>query len=133
MNTVDALKNLYKTLTGSDYSGDPNPTDAEMIDAIAKDATSGGSGGSSGGMRTEELTLNSKTGKYSGQIDPDLTAEDLVSIRFTVDGDDSDAILSVVSVYSVQEGKYMLILYNIPSNTVLLYTVSTGALTDISD
>ena len=44
-NTVDALKNLYKTLTGQDYSGDPNPTDAEMIDAIAKDATGGGSGG----------------------------------------------------------------------------------------
>lgn len=44
-NTVDALKNLYKTLTGQDYSGDPNPTDAEMIDAIAKDASDGGSGG----------------------------------------------------------------------------------------
>lgn len=45
MNTVDALKKLYKTLAGKDYAGDPNPTDAEMIDAIAKDATSGGSGG----------------------------------------------------------------------------------------
>ena len=42
MNTVDALKKLYKTLAGKDYAGDPNPTDAEMIDAIAKDAQSGG-------------------------------------------------------------------------------------------
>lgn len=48
MNTVDALKKLYKTLAGKDYAGDPNPTDAEMIDAIAKDATSGGSGSDSG-------------------------------------------------------------------------------------
>ena len=44
MNTVDALKDLYKTLCGKDYTGDPNPTDAEMIKAIAKDATGGGSG-----------------------------------------------------------------------------------------
>ena len=41
------LQALYKTLVGKDYAGDPNPTDAEMIDAIAKDATSGGSGGGS--------------------------------------------------------------------------------------
>ena len=44
MNTVDALKDLYKTLCGKDYTGDPNPTDAEMISAIAKDATTGGGG-----------------------------------------------------------------------------------------
>ena len=44
MNTVDALKDLYKTLCGKDYAGDPNPTDAEMISAIAKDATTGGGG-----------------------------------------------------------------------------------------
>ena len=44
MNTVDALKDLYKTLCGKDYAGDPNPTDAEMISAIAKDAQSGGGG-----------------------------------------------------------------------------------------
>ena len=42
MNTVNALKDLYKTLCGKDYAGDPNPTDAEMISAIAKDASSGG-------------------------------------------------------------------------------------------
>ena len=45
MNTVDALKDLYKTLCGKDYAGDPNPTDAEMISAIAKDAQIGGGGG----------------------------------------------------------------------------------------
>lgn len=55
MNTVDALKNLYKTLAGKDYTGDPNPTDAEMIDAIAKDASSGG--GSSGGITFPEIVL----------------------------------------------------------------------------
>ena len=54
-NTVDALKNLYKTLTGQDYSGDPNPTDAEMIDAIAKDASSGGGSGG-GGTRVIKLS-----------------------------------------------------------------------------
>ena len=48
MNTVDALKKLYKTLAGKDYAGDPNPTDAEMIDAIAKDATPGGGSGGTG-------------------------------------------------------------------------------------
>lgn len=51
MNTVDALKDLYKTLCGKDYAGDPNPTDAEMISAIAKDATTGGGGSGSGGAR----------------------------------------------------------------------------------
>lgn len=55
MNTVDALKNLYKTLAGKDYAGDPNPTDAEMIDAIAKDASSGGSGG--GGSIIREIEV----------------------------------------------------------------------------
>ena len=45
MNTVDALKDLYKTLCGKDYAGDPNPTDAEMISAIAKDASIGSGGG----------------------------------------------------------------------------------------
>ena len=55
-NTVDALKNLYKTLCGQDYAGIPNPTDAEMIDAIAKDAQTGGGGGSSSTGRLIDLT-----------------------------------------------------------------------------
>lgn len=54
MNTVDALKDLYKTLCGKDYAGDPNPTDAEMIKAIAKDASTGG--GSGGEGRTIDLS-----------------------------------------------------------------------------
>jgi len=44
MNTVEALKDLYKTLCGKDYAGDPNPTDAEMISAIAADANISGGG-----------------------------------------------------------------------------------------
>lgn len=64
MNTVDALKDLYKTLCGKDYAGDPNPTDAEMIKAIAKDASTGGSGGS-GGSRIE-MRVN----MGNGNVDP---------------------------------------------------------------
>ena len=44
-NTVDSLKSLYKTMTGNDWPYEPNPTDAEVIDKIAKDATPGGGGG----------------------------------------------------------------------------------------
>lgn len=36
-NTVDALKQLYKTMTGNDWPYDPNPTDAEVIKKIAED------------------------------------------------------------------------------------------------
>ena len=46
MNTVESLKKLYKTMAGKDWPYDPNPTDAEVIDKIAADAT--GSGGGSG-------------------------------------------------------------------------------------
>ena len=67
MNTVDALKKLYKTLAGKDYAGDPNPTDAEMINAIAKDAQSSGSGGGSGSARIIDLmTLD-----HREEVDPE--------------------------------------------------------------
>lgn len=35
---------LYKTMAGKDWPYDPNPTDAEVIDKIAADATGGGGG-----------------------------------------------------------------------------------------
>lgn len=44
MNTVDALKSLYKKLTGKDWPYDPNPTDAEVINKIAEDYESESSG-----------------------------------------------------------------------------------------
>ena len=57
MNTVESLKKLYKTMAGKDWPYDPNPTDAEVIKAIAKDAsTGGGSGSGSGGGRVIDLT-----------------------------------------------------------------------------
>lgn len=45
MNTVEALKNLYKKMAGKDWPYDPNPTDAEVIDKIAADGSAGGSSG----------------------------------------------------------------------------------------
>lgn len=68
MNTVDALKDLYKTLCGKDYAGDPNPTDAEMISAIAKDASTGG--GSSG---LPEINISFTSTYSSGSDTPEVS------------------------------------------------------------
>ena len=72
MNTVDALKDLYKTLCGKDYAGDPNPTDAEMIKAIAKDASTGGGSGSGGGRIIDFEALERRE-----EVDPE-SDEDLI-------------------------------------------------------
>ena len=79
MNTVDALKNLYKTLAGKDYAGDPNPTDAEMIDAIAKDAQSGGSGGG------DEFEINLAYGPDGNPLTfiTDVTFEEILDAVIT--------------------------------------------------
>lgn len=82
MNTVDALKKLYKTLAGKDYAGDPNPTDAEMIDAIAKDAQSGGSG--SGLVITGRIASGSDPTISVDPIAPNLTLNELASSTLVI-------------------------------------------------
>jgi len=76
MNTVEALKNLYKTMSGKDWPYDPNPTDAEVIDKIAADGNAGGSGG---GVIFIEHKTGSEGSWYEGTtIDPGLGVEDLL-------------------------------------------------------
>lgn len=58
MNTVDALKNLYKTMSGKDWPYDPNPTDAEVIDKIAADGSAGGTSGPTILIRQPGLTAD---------------------------------------------------------------------------
>lgn len=87
MNTVDALKDLYKTLCGKDYAGDPNPTDAEMISAIAKDATGGGSGGGGGKIIMDVTDVDNPivTPLATGLSMEELVKYQVVSTRHNVD------------------------------------------------
>lgn len=71
MNTVESLKKLYKAMAGKDWPYDPNPTDAEVIDKIAADAT--GSGGGSGSARIIDL----RTLDYRQEVDPE-SDEDII-------------------------------------------------------
>ena len=82
MNTVEALKNLYKTMSGKDWPYDPNPTDAEVIDKIAADGSAGGSGG--GGTRIIDLrTLQPVADDpQTLQYEPGLTVEDFANAYF---------------------------------------------------
>lgn len=129
-NTVDALKNLYKTLCGSDYAGDPNPTDAEMIDAIAKDASSG-SGGSSGIVITMRQDTSQSVPVFDS-LDPGLTFDDLS--KAVVHGYISDELTRVYNVLTVDYGEndgsyYYSLLIFIQSNTAMIvYSPETGEL-----
>lgn len=105
-NTVDALKNLYKTLTGQDYAGDPNPTDAEMIDAIAKDASIGGGGGSGTGI-VIKTKINMSDGTMT--VDPlatGLSMTDLSDaiIESYVSAGDSEVLAGINKVCDVAGG-----------------------------
>ena len=106
MNTVDALKDLYKTLCGKDYAGDPNPTDAEMIKAIAKDATTGGGGSGGGTTRIIDLT----TLEPRREVDPEndetfiyyfsgyeagLSPSDFINAWLTRSGGRSASVLNI--------------------------------------
>lgn len=79
MNTVDSLKKLYKTMAGKDWPYDPNPTDAEVIDKIAADAQSGGSGGD--GIKIKAVMpagmMDSSNPPVVESLEPELTVEQL--------------------------------------------------------
>ena len=75
------LQALYKTLAGKDYAGDPNPTDAEMIDAIAKDATSGGG---SGLVITGRIASEDAPNIVVDPIAPNLTLNEFAQSTFVV-------------------------------------------------
>ena len=79
MNTVESLKKLYKTMAGKDWPYDPNPTDAEVIDKIAADATSGGSGGSGSAGRVIDLDALPVVTEYMvWQYETGLTVKDFL-------------------------------------------------------
>lgn len=56
---------LYKTMAGKDWPYDPNPTDAEVIDKIAADAS--GSGGEEGGGRLIDFEALDPREEESGE------------------------------------------------------------------
>lgn len=133
-NTVDALKNLYKTLTGQDYAGDPNPTDAEMIDAIAKDASGGGSGGSSSG-RVIELFAIMNAGQegldFGGQTDAGLTIKDLAGSHYLISmgAESTSAVVTPVAVKNNTSSVHEVTIKLNSTTYVLYYTVDTGVIT----
>ena len=108
MNTVDALKDLYKTLCGSDYAGDPNPTDAEMISAIAKDASSGGSGGG----RIIEQENDPEDPYYIATIEPGLSGSDFVNALIHAQSDDTTYYTAIYAVIDNNEYNVTLYTYN---------------------
>lgn len=92
------LQSLYKTLAGKDYAGDPNPTDAEMIDAIAKDAQSGGSGSDSQAVKLTQSSEN----VYTGNIDQALLSNisNIVGITMSY-GEEVDGQFSTLGAFKI--------------------------------
>jgi len=94
MNTVEALKNLYKTMSGKDWPYDPNLTDAEVIDKIAADGNAGGSGGGDAGAERRIFVLRlpdaEENSRFPKQYEPGLSIMDLVNSDFITEQNDID-------------------------------------------
>lgn len=125
------LQSLYKTLAGKDYDGDPNPTDAEMIDAIAKDAQSGGSG-SAGRVidfdklekRTETLPIG-EVAIYSG-YESGLSSQDFINAWFSYPKQSGDnGYIPVTHIHAVEQ-VVELTLSNGSEQVSVSYNSSTG-------
>ena len=123
------LQSLYKTLVGKDYEGDPNSTDAEMIDAIAKDATSGESGITIRAVGTS----NPKTGMYTLTYDPtgvNLSSERVLSATVQIFDATNETLASSTRVVEVDlvnsEDQVFRISHGL--NMACLYFSNTGAI-----
>ena len=117
MNTVDALKALYKTLTGDDYAGDPNPTDAEMIAAIAKDA-SGGGGSSTRVIDYDNLPDYGTYGEK--QYELGLTKNDFTNAVIKY----GDGILTPVTIWSGYEEN---------ASWVYIFTLNVSSISELNE
>lgn len=91
MNTVEALKNLYKTMAGKDWPYDPNPTDAEVIDKIAADGNAGeGDAGAKRRIFFLRLPDAEENSRFAKQYEPGLSIMDLVNSDFITSYNDID-------------------------------------------
>lgn len=110
MNTVDSLKKLYKTMAGKDWPYDPNPTDAEVIDKIAADAS--GSGGSEANRGVIPVTCiqewDSRYYQYSpNYIIPDDLTYDKLTSDVLIDGATVTLLITNVFEGGDRDGEVM--------------------------
>lgn len=130
----EKLQALYKTMVGNDWPYENNPTNAEVIDKIAKDATSGGSGGASSG-RVIELFAIMNAGQegldFGGQTDAGLTIKDLASSHYLISmgAETTSAVVTPVAVKNNTSSVHEVSIKLGSTTYVLYYTVDTGVIT----
>lgn len=131
----EKLQALYKTMVGNDWPYENNPTDAEVIDKIAKDAAGGGSGGASSGRVIElfaSITAGQDGVEIGGQTDAGLTIKDLASSLYLISMEGGSN--SVVSMLAAIENntsnihKMYIKLGNVTQT--IYYIVDTGEITN---
>lgn len=107
MNTVDALKDLYKTLSGSEWPYDPNPTDAEVIAKIAKDASGSGESGGGDGYSPRIIDIRSLSPNATMNYEPGLEMADFVGAWLLISEGGSDAMI-VVNLVGEQDSSVIM-------------------------
>ena len=136
MNTVDALKDLYKTLCGKDYAGDPNPTDAEMISAIAKDASSSSGSGSNPITIHVFVPMTDDSPVYE-PIAPGLTMDDLMGARIELESSDRTGEISGLDqiryVVIPNNDETLLKCFGFTPMSNIYYNPATGAITESTE
>lgn len=128
----EKLQALYKTMVGNDWPYEANPTDAEVIDKIAKDATGGGSGGSSSCRVIEANIIAGQDGiEIEGQTDAGLTIKDLASSFYliSIEGESDSAVSTLVRIENNTSNihKMYVKLGNVAQT--IYYIVDTGEIT----